>query len=186
MSTQTRTHVTRARALPSGGLTIAITSGIGAAHTALAAFDGALREAGIANFNLIPLSSVVPPGSTVIVTDGIAEAPEGAWGDRLYVVLAECRVQVPNEEAWAGLGWVQDDATGKGLFVEHTGHSRPQVESDIEASLGSMTDGRREVSFGEPQFVVRGTVCHAEPVCALVTAVFESDAWAGAQVIELP
>jgi hypothetical protein len=42
--------------------------------------------------------------------------------------MAEMRVDTPNIEAWAGIGWVQDKETGKGLFVEHEGNSQHTVE----------------------------------------------------------
>lgn len=47
--------------------TIYVTSGIGEGQTNLSAFDAALWDAGIANFNLIKLSSVIPPHSKVLV-----------------------------------------------------------------------------------------------------------------------
>ena len=151
-----------------------------------AAFDAALREAGVANFNLIHLSSVIPPDTAVVVNDGEIRPPEGTWGDRLYVVMADCRVETPNEEAWAGVGWAQDEFTGRGLFVEHFGHSRHRVEADIEASLLSIAAGRPEMRFGDVEALVRGTTCEEEPVCALVAAVYASSRWPTDDVIILP
>ena len=52
-------------AVPTGvGMTgsLLVTSGTGEAATEPAAFDGALLDAGIANYNLIRLSSVIPAG----------------------------------------------------------------------------------------------------------------------------
>lgn len=46
-------------------LEIVVTSGTGEAPSELAAFDAALHQAGVANFNLIRLSSLIPPGSQV-------------------------------------------------------------------------------------------------------------------------
>jgi Pyruvoyl-dependent arginine decarboxylase (PvlArgDC) len=74
---------------------IRLTSGFGTGPTRLAAFDAALREAGIANFNLILLSSVIPAGSELVDAGAAAEPrspPIGDWGDRLYIVLADQRV----------------------------------------------------------------------------------------------
>jgi arginine decarboxylase len=44
---------------------VVITSGTGTGSSEIAAFDAALRAAGIANFNLILVSSIVPPGIRV-------------------------------------------------------------------------------------------------------------------------
>ena len=172
-----------ARLRPAPSLTIQIASGVGRGPTRIAAFDAALREAGVHNFNLVYLSSVIPPAAHVLPLEGRPAGVEGAWGDRLYVVMASERVQEPGAEAWAGMGWVQQEGTGKGLFVEHEGHSEATVRWEIEASLTSMQAGRPE-RFGPVQSVVRGVRCQGEPVCALVVAVYEAEPWEG-QVIDL-
>lgn len=154
---------------------IQLSSGTGKGHTKLAAFDAALHEAGVANYNLIRLSSVIPPGSTIKIAKPISEQP-GKWGDRLYVVMAEMRVDTPNMEAWAGIGWVQDKKTGKGLFVEHEGNNEQTVRRDIKASLEALM-GIRNVDFGDIQMEVVGRTCTHDPVCALVVAAYQATGW---------
>ncbi|MGH9031818.1 MAG: pyruvoyl-dependent arginine decarboxylase [Acidimicrobiia bacterium] len=165
-------------------MTITVAGGIGFGPTKLAAFDAALREAGLANFNLIPLSSVIPQASTILTADRASTVP-GKWGDRLYVVMAQLRVDTRYEEAVAGLGWIQESETGRGVFVEHVGHTEREVRRDILATLDSMAAGRPHIQFGAPELVVRSTVCAGEPTCALVAAVFESEPWQGDEVIDL-
>jgi arginine decarboxylase len=46
-------------------LRIQIATGTGAGPTPLGAFDAALLDAGVANYNLICLSSVIPPASAI-------------------------------------------------------------------------------------------------------------------------
>lgn len=170
-----------------GLFSISVRSGIGRGPTKLASFDSALLAASVANFNLLHLTSVIPPASEVHVEEehrGIS--PEGGWGDRLYVVMAECRVEVSHEEAWAALGWVQEEATGRGIFVEHIGHSRARVEADIQSSLQAVCDARPGFSPGEFQMAIRGVTCEHEPVCALVIAAYESEPWRTAPVLTLP
>ena len=156
--------------------TIEVSCGTGTGPTTLAAFDGALRSAGIANFNLIRLSSVVPPGTDVVPMTGPVSPIKGEWGDRLYCVYAEMRVDQPGAEAWAGIGWVQDEVSGKGLFVEHEGHSEDDVRSDIENSLAALVAGRPD-SFGPPRYVLHGAVSDGTPTCALAVAVYETATW---------
>jgi len=151
-----------------------VTGGSGEAVTELAAFDAALSDAGIANFNLIRLSSVIPAGATVI--EKRPDLPLREWGWRLYVVLAEQRASRPGDEAWAGIGWIQDPADGRGLFVEHEGGSEQEVEHLIEASLACMR-ATRDDTFGPTQLVTRGVRCETKPVCALVAAVYASVPW---------
>jgi len=122
------------------------------------------------------LSSVIPDGTAAVACTPGPLSIGGAWGDRLYVVMAEERVQERNVEAWAGLGWVQQAGTGKGLFVEHHGHSEATVRADISASLESLVNGRDEL-FGPVQMQLSGATCREEAVCALVVAVFGAEPW---------
>ena len=156
--------------------TIEIATSIGTGPTKLAAFDDALIRCGVGNFNLIRLSSVIPPATAVVPTSGPIDT-FGGWGDRLYVVMAEQRVDRIGREAWAGIGWVQHEESGRGLFVEHEGISERQVRDDIERSLAALMEARPHVSFGEPQAVVNGGRCFGEPICAMAVAVYESASW---------
>jgi arginine decarboxylase len=173
------------------GLTIAVSPATGTGPTSLAAFDDALRMAGIANYNLIRLSSVIPPGSTVTarphVGRGVIDLTDagrftepspvqGGWGDRLYAVWAYQSAELLGQEAWAGVAWVQDPEDGKGLFVEHEGASESQVREELEASLTSIS-AARDMRHLEQHSVVVGTRCEGEPVAALVIAPYQTAAW---------
>jgi len=156
---------------------IRITEGVGTGPTELAAFDQALVKGGIANYNLIYLSSVLPPESDVEFSTRPPEA-EGEWGDRLYVVMAQKRTSLRNQEVWAGIGWMQDPETKQGLLVEHEGHSETEIRDDIEHTLAALARNRR-MTFGPINMHVVGTKCTTVPVCALVVAVFEATSWRG-------
>lgn len=158
---------------------IHVGTGLGSASTTLGAFDAALYDAGIANYNLLRLSSVIPPKSDLAIHDGQIphEVMPGEWGDRLYVVMAEKREDRPNAEAWAGIGWVQDPETKKGLFVEHAGESEQQVRRDITQSLEALLATRNINDFGPIQMKVVGKTCSHLPVCALVVAVYQASDW---------
>lgn len=160
-------------------MSIHLVKGVGEASTPIAAFDAALQEAGIANFNLLVLSSVIPPGA-LVVDSPFRGSCDAMWGDRMFLVMAEQREVSRGVEAWAGLGWVQDEETGAGLFVEHHGASRALVEGGIEASLGSMVKSR-PLCFGPPHISLAGATCDDRPVCALVAAVYETVGWTKGQ-----
>jgi len=156
---------------------IHIGSGVGSGPTKLSAFDAALNDVGIANYNLLRLSSVIPPESDLVIHDGgIDQKMPGKWGDRLYLVMAEMRVDTPNVEAWAGIGWVQDKETGQGLFVEHEGNSEKSVRSDIKQSLEALM-ATRNINYGEIKMHVVGKTCVHLPVCAMVVAVYQASDW---------
>jgi arginine decarboxylase len=153
---------------------IKITSAVGSGPTPLAAFDAALRNAGIENYNLIPLSSVIPPRAEL--ERGRFFTPSSEYGHRLYVVISRHETTQVGEEAWAGLGWTQEEESGRGLFVEIHGTSKASVESGIEATLDSMKV-ERPYDYGKNERELAGIVCKSDPVCALVVAVYESEPW---------
>jgi arginine decarboxylase len=155
---------------------IHIASGTASGPTKLAAFDAALDSAGVANFNLLLLSSVIPSRSKIIEYDDKITDIKGEWGDRLYVVKADYRTSTPGVEAWAGIGWVVEETTGQGLFVEHEGENKEQVERQIEHSLLALMK-TRAIDFGEIHKRVDGILCEQDPVCATVIAVYKSEAW---------
>jgi arginine decarboxylase len=166
-------------------MNIHIASGVGTGPTKMAAFDAALQAAGAANYNLIRLSSIVPPGSKIIEVDGPITHQPGKWGDKLYVVMAELRVDTPNAEAWAGIGWVQHEKTGEGLFVEHEGSNEATVRRDIEQSMKALVETRGR-EFGPLNMRVTGITCLHEPVCALVVATFQATGWSGSSKLKVP
>ncbi len=157
-------------------MVIQVAAGTGTGPTKLSAFDSALNAAGVANYNLIHLSSIIPPEAKVIVNDGRLQTQPGQWGDKLYVVIADIRIETPNVEAWAGVGWVHDKKTGKGLFAEHVGESEATVKRDIQQSLEAFM-AVRNVKFGPVKMKITGITCRHEPVCALVVAVYQARNW---------
>lgn len=154
---------------------ICIKSALGEGPTPLASFDDALIKSGIANYNLIRLSSVIPPAS-VIIEDTQTENEPISWGDKLYLVYAEQRESRKGFEAWSGIGWVQDQKSGKGLFVEHEGESKSYVEESIKNSLEHMMSSRN-LNFGEIKMKVIGGKCTNTPICALVVATYQVRGW---------
>lgn len=145
--------------------------------TRLAAFDDALMAAGVGDFNLVRLSSVIPPGARL---EKVAAADQisGEHGDLLFCVYADAYASTPGEEAWAGVSWAQrEDGSGGGLFVEHGGASRASVERDLRHSLEAISD-RRRLGYRPGGQVVASAVCRDHPVCAVVMATYRRMSWA--------
>lgn len=152
---------------------VTVTSGTGEGVTSLAAFDAALETAGIQDYNLIYMSSIIPPGGRVI--SGPLGQREDRHGDRLYVVIARQTVSEAGHEASAGLGWAQQP-DGRGVFVEGMGTGEHGVHENLEASLASIT-ARRGGDWDEPRFETATIQCHEHPVCAVVAAAYPSEPW---------
>jgi len=107
--------------------------------TLLSAFDKALVKAGIHNFNLIPLSSVIPKNSVVNEVEKYDLPKE--IGDILYVVISSFSSNKPNTLISAGLGWVQTKHGG--LFLESKGEfSQKECEGELKVGLKEMLDAR--------------------------------------------
>lgn len=161
---------------------IFVVSSVGEGQTQLSAFDAALNKAGVYNFNLIRLSSVVPPHSE-IVTDVLPEVT-GEWGDKLYIVQAEMRSEISGEGIAAGIGWYQFEPDHRGVFVEHEAAGKSaddayqKVEQMIKLSLEDLCKGRN-MSFDPSKInnkIISGSV-KDKPACALVIAVYQSEGW---------
>lgn len=155
-------------------LVIRITTGHGRGSTTLAAFDSALRAAGVADHNLIRLSSIIPAGSVVKVTSP-EEQLRGRFGDKLYCVYAVAFATEWDEEAWSGVGWSRAE-DGRGLFVEHSGHAEDHVRTLISSSLDDMNEGRDDI-FVFDDMVLSSAHCEGLPACSVVVATYRSAGW---------
>jgi arginine decarboxylase len=154
---------------------ISVTFGTGEGKTKIAAFDRALWDAGIANYNLIRLSSVIPEGADVVI--GKADMNNKEHGHRLYVVLSEQYESVKGRKAVAGLGWVSANHTrGKGIFVEHGARTEKEVTEYIENTIKSMTAYRPE-EHGDIKMKTVEKMCRGNVACAVVAAVYSSEGW---------
>lgn len=153
---------------------IVLARGVGHGPTALAAFDAALLDAGVANYNLVCLSSVIPPGSRIERRRW--HTPPEAWGQRLYCVISQVREERPGHAAHAGMGWVHDESSGQGLFVELHDDDRARLDHDLRRTLNTMQLNRGLAAVAV-QTEIASVTCDKLPVCALVIAVYASEPW---------
>lgn len=161
---------------------IYVVAGIGKGKTVLSAFDAALKDAGVYNYNLITLSSIIPPASKVSKIRRYEPHPE-EYGHKLYVVKAEYRSEEAGKFIAAGIGWYQLEDE-RGMFVEHEikGETRVAVESEINLRIkNSLKDLAkfRSIKFNEQKVhsVTAITKIKDSPTCVLVLAVYKSEGW---------
>lgn len=162
------------RRTESAALTIRVSRGAAAGRTRLGAFDNALRAAGVADFNLVRLSSVIPPRSVVYEAEP-GEQIRGGHGDVLYSVYADAYATISDQSAWAGITWAQHE-DGAGLFAESSGWSRQLVEWELEQTMAAMIESR-PAGFRPAGTVLSSITCQAEPVCAVVVASYRCVPW---------
>ncbi len=120
-------------------------SGVGVHNEELAAFEAALRDAGIAHFNLVYVSSIFPPGCKRI------SAKQGLQylspGEIVYCVMARNSTHEPGRLLCSSIGVAlpQDDKK-YGYLSEHHGFGETAEKSgeyaeDLAASMLASTLG---------------------------------------------
>ena len=128
--------------------TIRVVSGVATAPTAMSAYDAALADANVHNYNLVPVSSVIPADADV---EMVGTAPDlGPAGGRLTVV--EAAAVTDSDSVSAGLGWTT--GPGPGLFYEASGGDAESVRATVTAGLDAGRD-LREWTFEDERVEVR-------------------------------
>lgn len=161
---------------------IQLVMGHGEGRTKLAAYDAALRDGGIFNYNIIHMSSILPPNSTVTVTDKYDPSDEH-FGERLYVVGSSIQSDQKGEAIGAGLGWYQF-GDGRGIIVEHTrrGYSedlkRQKLEEAITNTLNDIAVFRdHNFDPANVKFRTQTTIVGDLPASVVIYAIFKAELW---------
>lgn len=154
----------------------------GEGSTLLAAFDHALQNCGVSNYNLIVLSSIIPRGSELRKIEKY-QAQSEEFGHRLYVVKADQRCDKIGRAIAAGIGWYQFE-DGRGIFVEHEteGENEQEVRSIVEQRIHHTLKDMckyRHVEFDESKLnsAISTISVTRHPACALAIAVYQSQKW---------
>ncbi|WP_135303828.1 pyruvoyl-dependent arginine decarboxylase [Haloarcula amylovorans] len=147
--------------------TIRVVWGTATGPTALSSYDAALAEAGVHNYNLVTLSSVIPTGPTIEVVD---TAPDlGPPGEAIEVVQSAATA-APGDRAAAGIGWART-ADGPGIFYEVDGTDPEAVRAEIREGLAAGRD-LREWDFVEETVHVESVAPDHDYASAVVLATY--------------
>ncbi|MCH7705157.1 MAG: arginine decarboxylase, pyruvoyl-dependent [Planctomycetes bacterium] len=121
------------------------TKGHGKHRHNLQSFEEALRDAGIAEFNLVRVSSIYPPGCRIVSRRrGLEELQPGQI---VFCVLAEARTNEPNRLGCAGVGLaIPAQKDQHGYIAEHHGFGMNQrtcidYVEDMAATMLARTRG---------------------------------------------
>lgn len=138
------------------------------ASTPLSAFDAALAEGGVHNYNLVTYSSIIPPERSV-ATVGRSTADYGV-GTPVAVVLAAADADVDRTGATvaAGLGWLRADEGG--VMMESTADSAAACRADLRRKLADAREIRDWNWRGEGETLVRHHVVDGPEAGAVVVA----------------
>ena len=113
------------------------TKGAGKHRNKLQSFELALRKAGIEQCNLVRVSSILPPGCTIIPSSrGVSELQPGQI---TFVVLAEAATDEPSRMVGAGVGLAQPaEGHQYGYISEHHGYGmREQRIADMVEDMAA-------------------------------------------------
>ncbi|AHG04735.1 pyruvoyl-dependent arginine decarboxylase [Halobacterium sp. DL1] len=150
-------------------MTIRIAWGTGAGPTEMAAYDAALADANLHNYNLVSVSSVIPADADVEV---VGTAPDlGSAGNRLTVVQAHANAAGPGQVS-AGLAWDESEG-GPGLFYEAAGETDPETVAErVQAGLAAGRELRDWTFTGETTRTVSTDAAAGEYAAAVVVATY--------------
>ncbi len=121
------------------------TKGAGKHKDRLQSFEEALRNAGIAPFNLVKVSSIYPPHCKIVSRRRGLDLLHP--GEIVFCVMAESRTNEPNRLACAGIGLaLPSDKSQHGYIAEHHGFGMTQrtcgdYVEDMAASMLARTQG---------------------------------------------
>jgi len=116
---------------------IFLTKGVGIHKEKLVSFEQALRNADIASYNLVRVSSIFPPACSLIDKDeGILEMKEGSI---IFCVLSENASNEPNRMLSASVGLaIPADKSKHGYISEHHSFGQTaQVSGDYAEDLAA-------------------------------------------------
>ncbi|MGH7542359.1 MAG: pyruvoyl-dependent arginine decarboxylase [Gemmatimonadota bacterium] len=124
---------------------LCLTRGVGRHRERLASFELALRDAGIAEYNLVRVSSIFPPECKLI---GRKEAmAKLSPGQVLYAVIAESATNEPNRLIAASIGVaIPRDRSRYGYLSEHHSYGETDQKAgdyaeDLAAQMLATTLG---------------------------------------------
>ncbi len=116
-----------------------LVKGVGRHRDELHSFELALRNAGIERFNLVPVSSILPPGCQVVAPEeGLKELQPGQI---VFCVMARRSSEEPGQRITAAMGCAQPlDPKAYGYLAEYdaTGQDAEEAAAYAEDLAASM------------------------------------------------
>jgi len=112
-------------------------TGIGRHKHQLVSFEAALRDAGIAHFNLVYVSSIFPPGCKIVsAEEGLAEMKPGQI---VHCVMARIDTNEPSRRITSALGLAKPaNHELHGYISEHHGYGEhPDVAEEFAEDLAA-------------------------------------------------
>lgn len=156
-----------------------LTRGVGVHKEKLTSFELALRDAGIAHFNLVRVSSIFPPRCQIIPRDEGLKFLQP--GEIVFVVLAEMSTNEAGRRIASSIGIARPaDIDKYGYLSEH--HSYGQTEQEaadytedlaatmLATTLGIPFDADKDYNSRREQYLMGGEIVDSTSNTIAVTA----------------
>lgn len=156
-----------------------LTRGVGIHREKLTSFEMALREAGIAHFNIVRVSSIFPPRCKIISPEvGLALLQAG---EIAFTVLAEMATNEPGRRIAASIGVARPSDPDKyGYLSEHHTYGQTELEAadyaeDLAATmlattLGIEFDADKDYNERKEQYLMGGQIVESTSITMAVNA----------------
>jgi arginine decarboxylase len=109
-----------------------LTKGVGKHKEKLASFESALRDAGIAPFNIVRVSSILPPGAKIV--SKMKGLQYLSPGEIVYIVVSECSTNEPHRLIAASIGVaIPADRNQYGYLSEYHSYGETETKSGDKA-----------------------------------------------------
>ncbi|HEX9978134.1 MAG: arginine decarboxylase, pyruvoyl-dependent [Actinomycetota bacterium] len=144
-----------------------LTCGVGVHREKLASFEMALRDAGIAYFNLVRVSSIFPPRCQIILREEGLQILQP--GEIVHVVLAEMATNEAGRHIATSIGVARPaDPDKYGYLSEH--HTFGQTEQEasdyaedlaatmLATTLGIPFDAEKDYNARREQYLIGGQI----------------------------
>ena len=156
-----------------------LTRGVGIHKEKLTSFELALREAGIAQFNLVRVSSIFPPHCQIVSKDEGLQLLQA--GEIVFSVIAEMSSNEPGRRMAASIGVARPaDHDKYGYLSEHHTYGQTEQEAgdyaeDLAATmlattLGINFDASKDYNERREQYMMGGEIVDSTSITMAVTA----------------
>jgi len=109
-----------------------LTKGVGKHKEKLASFEAALRDAGIAPFNIVRVSSILPPGAKILSrSKGLQYLSSG---EIVYAIMSECTTNEPHRLIAASIGVaIPKEKSQYGYLSEYHSYGETELKTGDKA-----------------------------------------------------
>lgn len=156
-----------------------LTRGVGIHKEKLTSFEMALREAGIAQFNLVRVSSIFPPGCKIVSRE--EGMPLLQAGEIVFAVLAEMSTNEAGRRIASSIGVARPaDQDKYGYLSEHHTYGETEQEASdyaedlaatmLATTLGIQFDAEKDYNARREQYLMGGEIVDTTSITVAVTA----------------